>query len=83
MSPPWCMTSLMNAPYYRKSKFDLDTCLFYSCEIVSAFDYLHSLSIIYRNLKPENLLLDDQGHVVLADFGFVKSLKNLAPGLVY
>ena len=50
--------------------------LFYAAEIVSAIDYLHKLSIVYRDLKPENLLLDKQGHVKITDFGFAKKLED-------
>jgi len=38
-------------------------------QVVSALDYLHSRGIAHRDLKPENMLLDTDGHVVLADFG--------------
>ncbi len=58
----------------RKVKFDSETALFFACEVVSAFEYLHNLSIIFRNLKPENILIDTQGHVKLTDFGMVKKL---------
>ncbi len=37
---------------------------------------MHSKSIIYRDLKPENLLIDREGHVKIADFGFAKKLVN-------
>jgi len=50
--------------------------LFYSAEIVSAIEYLHSLNIVYRDLKPENLLLDNVGHIKITDFGFAKIVED-------
>jgi serum/glucocorticoid-regulated kinase 2 len=41
----------------------------YICELVLAVEYLHSNGIIYRDIKPENILLDRTGHIVLCDFG--------------
>ena len=60
----------------RAGRFSVDTALFYSSEIVVALEYLHSLSLVYRDLKPENLLLDRHGHLKLTDFGFAKKLED-------
>jgi serine/threonine protein kinase len=49
---------------------------FYAAEIVLAITYIHSLGIIYRDLKPENVLLDAKGHVRLTDFGLSKEGIN-------
>ncbi len=47
---------------------------FYAASVVLALEYLHEQALVYRDLKPENLLLDDKGYLKVADFGFVKKV---------
>eukprot|EP00591_Stephanopyxis_turris_P007157 CAMPEP_0195529954 /NCGR_PEP_ID=MMETSP0794_2-20130614/32634_1 /TAXON_ID=515487 /ORGANISM="Stephanopyxis turris, Strain CCMP 815" /LENGTH=600 /DNA_ID=CAMNT_0040661341 /DNA_START=129 /DNA_END=1931 /DNA_ORIENTATION=+ len=56
----------------RYRRFPERVARFYSAELVLAIDHLHQKGIIYRDLKPENVLLDAEGHVKLGDFGLAK-----------
>ncbi|XP_062546542.1 cGMP-dependent protein kinase 1 [Armigeres subalbatus] len=59
----------------QKSKhFDERTARFMAGCVVEAFEYLHSRNMIYRDLKPENLMLDERGYIKLVDFGFAKRI---------
>ncbi|XP_053672281.1 cGMP-dependent protein kinase 1 [Anopheles nili] len=59
----------------QKSKFfDERTARFITGCVVEAFAYLHTRNMIYRDLKPENLMLDENGYIKLVDFGFAKRI---------
>ncbi|KAJ9511311.1 hypothetical protein QJQ45_029755, partial [Haematococcus lacustris] len=52
--------------------FDENTAMFFAASVLLALEFLHTKNIVYRDLKPENLLLDSQGYIKVADFGFAK-----------
>jgi len=60
----------------KYNKFPAAIARFYASEVVLAFEYLHTLQIVYRDLKPENLLLDHEGHIKITDFGFAKVVPD-------
>jgi len=65
----------------RRGPFaEVDT-RFYICEILLGLEYLHSQGILYRDLKPENCLLDGGGHIRLTDFGLSK--ENLTQSTLF
>lgn len=60
----------------RAQRFTPDVTRFYLATIILALRYLHSFNIIYRDLKPENLMLDSRGYLRLTDFGFAKIVDD-------
>ncbi len=48
---------------------------FYAAEVLIALEMLHAQNIIYRDLKPDNVVIDKYGHIKLIDFGFAKILS--------
>lgn len=62
-------------------RFPPETAKHYIACIVLALDYVHSKNVIYRDLKPENLLLDEKGRIKITDFGLAKrTADRCGPG---
>lgn len=56
-------------------RFPEEITRFYVAEILLAFEYLHMLGILYRDLKPENVLVKDDGHLLLTDFDLSQTFE--------
>jgi serine/threonine protein kinase len=63
-------------PSHIFSRFTNETARFYTAEILLAFQHLHDFNIVYRDLKPENLLITRSGHIKITDFGFAKIVTD-------
>ena len=61
---------------YREKRFNDDKAKFYLVEIILAIEFLHKKKMMYRDLKPENVLIDKNGHIKLTDFGLSKILSK-------
>ena len=71
-----CLEYIIGGEFFthlrKAGRFDSNVSRFYAAQIVCIFEYLHSSDIIYRDLPPENLLLDATGYIQITDFGFAK-----------
>ncbi|KAF6166043.1 hypothetical protein GIB67_012940 [Kingdonia uniflora] len=59
-----------------RRRFNEAAVRFYASEIVAAVEYLHMLGIVYRDLKPENVLVRGDGHIMLTDFDLSLKCDN-------
>jgi serine/threonine protein kinase len=60
----------------NEDKLPNEQARFYATEIALTLSFLHNLKIVYRDLKPENLLIDKDGHLKITDFGFAKEVED-------
>jgi serum/glucocorticoid-regulated kinase 2 len=60
----------------NEKRFPEDKAKFYAIQIMLSLGYLHKQNIVYRDIKPENILIGDDGYLFLADFGLAKSVKK-------
>ena len=59
-----------------QTRFSEDKAKFYICEITLALGELHKKDIIFRDLKPDNIVIDKEGHAMLTDFGLSREGVN-------
>uniref|UniRef100_A0A5B7AJW5 non-specific serine/threonine protein kinase n=1 Tax=Davidia involucrata TaxID=16924 RepID=A0A5B7AJW5_DAVIN len=59
--------------------FSDDIIRFYAAELILALEYLHGLGIVYRDLKPENVMIQENGHLMLVDFDLSTKLPPKSP----
>lgn len=73
---PFCSGGDLNVLRHRQTDgvFSPAVIRFYLAEIVCALDHLHNMGIVYRDLKPENVLIQQSGHVILSDFDLSRNL---------
>ncbi len=60
----------------KKVRFTENETRIYAAELILALDHLHQMGFIYRDIKPENVLLDSDGHLKITDFGLSKAVGN-------
>ena len=68
----FCRGGSMSSQISREKRFSETRARIYLCEILLAIEELHKRDIIYRDLKPDNVVLDEEGHALLTDFGLSK-----------
>ena len=68
----YCAGGDLSASLMRDKRFTEHRARIYLCEIILALEELHKRDIIYRDLKPDNIVIDKEGHVLLTDFGLSK-----------
>ena len=68
----YCAGGNLSGCIHRFGRLSEEVARVYLCEILLAIAELHRRGIIYRDLKPENVVLDERGHALLTDFGLSK-----------
>ncbi|ESO09100.1 hypothetical protein HELRODRAFT_156571 [Helobdella robusta] len=76
LATEFCAGGDLHTLFNRNKNFKENHCMFYGAHIVLALEFLHSIKIIYRDLKLDNLLVNNDGYLKLVDFGISKKVEN-------
>jgi serine/threonine protein kinase len=68
----YCPGGDLGKVIHKEKRLSEDRARIYLAEILLALEDLHKRDIIFRDLKPDNVVLDQEGHVLLTDFGLSK-----------
>ena len=68
----YCPAGDMNELIQKEGGLNEDLSRFFLCEIALAVEAIHNENVIYRDLKPDNIVIDSEGHIRLTDFGLAK-----------
>ena len=68
----YCAGGDLSKHLYFEKRFSEERAKFYLCEVLLGLEYLHKRDIIFRDLKPDNVVLDEKGYAKLTDFGMSK-----------
>ena len=68
----YCPGGDMGMALSKQKRFTEEIARMYLCEIILAIEYLHQNNIVFRDLKPDNVVFDEDGHALLTDFGLSK-----------
>ena len=68
----YCPGGDLGSHLMREKRFSEEKAFIYACEVLLALEELHKRDIIFRDLKPDNIVLDSKGHAMLTDFGLSK-----------
>lgn len=60
----------------EENRLSFDEVRFYAAQVLTVYEYIHELSIVYRDLKPENMLVTAQGYLKIIDWGFAKQIDD-------
>ena len=71
-----CLAGELFAVMQQQVRLSEASAKFYGACVILGFEYMHQRNIIYRDLKPENLMLGDNGYVKIADFGLAKQITD-------
>ncbi len=72
---PYVAGESLAAKLHREHQLSVADAIRITCEVAMALDYAHRRGIIHRDIKPENILLDAEGHAIVADFGIARAIS--------